>query len=290
MNTQDCFGDFSLTRFMEEHLHRLPLALPGVGRVLQATGTWSGLGSMLAAPDLDVMVVDKGKRYEGSPPTDLASAQKLCGAGCTILVRHAEKHNEKISELASAFAKTFRAPANVHVYATPPGCFGFSWHYDAEDVFIFQTAGEKEYFLRKNTVNPWPLEETIPADMRYERELMPLMRVLLRAGDLLYIPCGYWHRAEAIDCSETALSLALGIMSRSAIDVFDLLRSEVLQSLVWRQRLPVLPMGQIEGMKESQLYERLLQQLADDLCSTLKNPQFARRVTEQFVSSPETCL
>ncbi len=78
-----------------------------------------------------------------------------------------------------------------------PGTPGFSWHYDAEDVFIIQTAGEKEYSLRKNTVNPWPLEETLPADMQYERELMPLMRVLLRGGDLLYIPCGYWHKAEA---------------------------------------------------------------------------------------------
>ena len=290
MNTQDCFGDFPLTRFMEQHLHRLPLALPGVGRLLQATGTWSGLGPILAAPDVDVMVVKKGKRCEGSPPTDLASAQKLCEAGCTILVRHAERQSEQISELATAFTNTFRAPANVHVYATPPGCFGFSWHYDAEDVFIFQTAGEKEYYLRKNTVNPWPLEETIPADMQYERELMPLMRVLLRAGDLLYIPCGYWHRAQATEGSETALSLALGIMSHSAIDVFDLLRSEVLQSLIWRQRLPILPEGEMEGMEESQLYQHLLQQLADDLCSTLKSPQFARRVTEQFVAAPQASL
>ena len=31
--------------------------------------------------------------------------------------------------------------------------YGFSWHYDFEDVFIAQTDGAKEYFFRENTVD-----------------------------------------------------------------------------------------------------------------------------------------
>src|SRR5690606_27495317 len=114
----------------------------------------------------------------------------------------------------------------------PPGRFGFGWHYDAEEVFILQTVGQKEYSLRKNTVNPWPLEETLPQGMRYEREVMPLMRCLLQAGDWLYLPSGYWHKAEA---RELSLSLAVGVMAPAAISILDRLREELLQSLVWRQ-------------------------------------------------------
>jgi ribosomal protein L16 Arg81 hydroxylase len=284
MRLQDCFGRYPLERFLEEHLHRLPFALPDAARGLQSIGTWNELASMLGGPDVDLMVVRNGQRHPESAPADPASAQRLIAEGCTLVIRHAERHNAQISELAKAFAETFRGPVNVHLYATPPECFGFGWHYDAEDVFIFQTAGEKEYWLRKNIVNPWPLEETMPADMRFERELMPLMRVLLRAGDLLYIPCGYWHRAQATASSETAISLAVGVMSPSAVDVFDLIRDEVVQSLVWRQRLPVLP--GVEGGNGMEAFQYLLEQLALDLSRTLTSTQFAKRVSDHFSKMP----
>ena len=138
-------------------------------------------------------------------------------------MRHAERHDPRILALAKDFEREFAAPVNIHIYATPGGQFGFGWHYDAEDVFILQTTGRKEYLLRKNTVQPWPLEETLPQDMRYEREIMPLMRCALEAGDWLYIPAGYWHMANA---EQTAISLAIGVMSHAAIEVLDLLRSD----------------------------------------------------------------
>ena len=235
------------------------------------------------------MVIERGARYTGTLPSNLAGAQKLCGVGCTLLIKHAEQHSQELASIAATFAETFRAPVDVHLYATPAGTFGFSWHYDAEDVFILQTSGEKKYLLRKNTVNPWPLEETIPTDMQYEREIMPLMRVVLQAGDLLYIPCGYWHRGYTLDNSETAFSIAVGVMSHSAMDVYDLLRNELLDSLVWRQRLPMGPVV-VTGDEGSQpelsvAYEHLLAQLASDLSRTLGGPSFRAKVIERFADA-----
>jgi 50S ribosomal protein L16 3-hydroxylase len=198
-------------------------------------------------------------------------------------VRHAELLSPDIDSLARVFRGAFHAPVDVQAYATPAGSFGFSWHYDAEDVFIFQCAGEKEYWLRKNTVNPWPLEETLPADMRYEREIMPLMRVMLRAGDLLYIPCGYWHRAQATDFGETSISLAVGVMSLSAMDVFALLRSELLQSIIWRQRLPVSDDPQSNhSVRTRDTLRNILEQLASDVSSSLRSATFLERVMDEF--------
>jgi len=117
--------------------------------------------------------------------------------------------------------------------------------------------------------------------MRYEREQMPLMRVLLRAGDLLYIPCGYWHRAQATECSDVAISLAVGVMSPSAVDIFDLLREEILESLAWRQRLPLPgtgPSAEMNGANEA--YQHLLKQLATDISQTLTSREFLSRVLE----------
>ena len=72
--------------------------------------------------------------------------------------------------------------------------------------------------------------------MRYEREIMPLVRCELAAGDWLYIPSGYWHMGQS---RELALSLAIGVMPRTGIDVLDFVRPRVAGSLLWRQRLPV---------------------------------------------------
>ena len=148
------------------------------------------------------------------------------------------------------------------MYCTPGGQFGFGWHYDAEEVFIVQTTGRKQYSLRKNTVNPWPIEETLPADMQYEREIMPLVRCELAAGDWLYIPSGYWHMGES---RETAISLAIGVQPRTAVDVFDFLRPQILDSLFWRQRLPVAGAAAAANDRLREQYAAVFKQLGPEL-------------------------
>lgn len=272
MSIQALLGDTSSATFIEEYFHRLPFTLPQGARAFCALGTWSTLGALLRQPEVDVMVVRDGRRYDGPHPNSEADAQALGAEGYTILVRHAERHDERLARLAAEFERDLGGAVDVHLYATPPGRHGFSWHYDAEDVFILQTAGKKEYSLRKNTVHPWPLVETIPQDMQFERELMPLMRVLLAAGDWLYIPCGYWHKADAAVSEETAISLAVGVMSPAALDVYDFLRRRLAQSLLWRQRLPVqtAAAGESPERIESR-YQEVFAQLADDLQAMLRD-------------------
>jgi 50S ribosomal protein L16 3-hydroxylase len=307
MDVQSLFGDVPVATFVAEYLHRLPFALAGSACEACELGTWDAAGEVLAGAGEDAFAVREGRWYEGDMPRDVAAARALVEERYTLFVRHAERHHARLAELARAFERTFQGPVNIHVFVTPAGAPGFSWHYDAEDVFILQTAGEKEYSLRKNTVNPWPLEETLPADMQYERELMPLMRVLLRAGDLLYIPCGYWHKAEARRSStglspsamndglnsvlrnmdETTISLAIGVMSPSAMDVYEFLRSRLVQSLVWRQRLPITgPASPLSRDELEATHRQIFQQLAADLQRTLADPQLLAEFLDWLAARP----
>jgi ribosomal protein L16 Arg81 hydroxylase len=273
MSLQTLLGDVPKSKFVADHLHRFPYSASGGARAVCSGGSWAVLGEILRRPAVDVMVARRGQQV-AQLPSSLAAAQTLSAEGCTILVRNAQRHDPQLLELASAFERDFAAPVNIHFYATPPGEFGFGWHYDAEDVFILQTGGVKEYSLRKNTVHPWPLEETIPQDMRYPAEIMPLMRVLLKAGDWLYIPCGWWHKAEAPNGGEAALSLAIGVMSPAAIALYDFLRPRLLESLLWRQKLPVL--GEASPLAREELLARLRTmsaELAQDLQKILNNEQ-----------------
>jgi ribosomal protein L16 Arg81 hydroxylase len=278
MKIEDVFGSFGVDEFIETHLHRLPLALAGSATTLCSVGSWEALERIVFQPQCDLLIVRRGEQLQNHELADATQLLNIISRGYTVRVRHAELHHAEIKSLANVFEATFESPVDVHFYATPADTFGFSWHYDAEDVFIVQTAGEKEYFLRKNTVNPWPLEETIPADMRYERELMPLMRATLKAGDLLYIPCGYWHRAQANPGSEVAISLAVGVMSRSAMDIFALLRNKLLESLMWRQRLPVT--RHLRKEDATIAYNRLLRELASDISKELTSSTFIGQIVD----------
>lgn len=285
MSLARLLGDLPPARFVAEHYGRLPYSRPGGANELKSLGDWEMLATLLAAPDADVMVVRAGEQRPGPAPQDGDAARALAAEGYTILVRHAERHDSRLAELAAGFARDFAAPVNVHFYATPGGNWGFGWHYDAEEVFILQTTGQKTYSLRKNTVNPWPLEEQMPRDLRYEREVMPLMRCPLAAGDWLYIPSGYWHKGESLP-GEPALSLAIGVMPPTAITLFDLLRPRLLDSLLWRQRLPVA--GDARTLSPDELREHLrtlLGQLSGDLARTLRDEKLLDELLSRLPKS-----
>jgi len=268
MDLQTLLGPRTLAAFLAEYWHRLPYSAAGQAAALCPLATWDVLERLVPRADADVLICRRNERCAGPPPRTADAVRPLADAGYTLLVRHAERHDEQLAAVAAAFARDLAGPVNIHLYCTPPGEFGFGWHYDAEEVFIVQTVGRKEYSLRKNTVNPWPLEETLPADMRYEREIMPLMRCELAAGDWLYIPSGYWHRGDA---RELAISLAIGVQPTTAVDLLDFLRHRALNSLLWRQRLPVA--GPADQSAEAAAALRaIFQELARDLERQLRDP------------------
>ena len=94
-------------------------------------------------------------------------------------------------------------------FATPDQSQAFGWHYDLEEVFIIQVQGCKEYTVRQNTLNPWPVWDNLPAEMRYDRETARVrLTCRLEAGDWLYIPSCWWHIAQPQTAS---IHLSVGV-------------------------------------------------------------------------------
>lgn len=271
--------DLSKAEFLENHYLKLPYAQPGGCENLIHRSCWELIEQILGSDDPDVMVVKSGRRFEESRTPSFPEARELFSSGYTLLVRHAERQDRELAEIAKSFARDFLGRVDVHLYATPGDAFGFGWHYDVEDVFILQLEGEKEYSLRKNTVNPWPVLENMPADLRYERELMPMMKCQLAAGDWLYIPHGYWHMGEG---KSDAISLAIGVMSQTALDVLDYARERLVHSIRWRQRLPLVTDEPLDD---------LFAALGEELKSLFADAAFVRRFLEtrhEVVNEPKT--
>jgi 50S ribosomal protein L16 3-hydroxylase len=273
MSLQKVLGDMTVGEFVDRHAFRLPLARPGGAAFAAGLAGPEAVDRLLSAPGVDAFLARDRQMWEGGRAPDAGTARRLAGEGWTLAVRHAERHDPGLAALAADFARDFAAPVNVHLYATPAGRTGFDWHYDVEDVFILQARGAKDYQLRKNTVHPWPLLETMGPDLRYEREYSPAWTVRLGPGDGLYIPPGWWHCARGVDAPSA--TIAVGVMSPTAMDVVDLLRAELRANPAWRQRLPVAGAAAGEGVEQA--YEDLFRELGRDLAAALSDGALARR-------------
>lgn len=159
------------------------------------------------------MIARSGKLLDVPVPRSRNAFLNLFSEGCSFVVREAERHDAGIRAIADSFERDMGGLVTIQVFVTPPGHFGFGWHYDCEDVFIAQTAGVKEYVLRENTVNPEPTIDAMPSDMQFERENSQLVACTMAAGDFLYIPRGWWHMGRA---TEPSLGLSVGVLSDRA--------------------------------------------------------------------------
>ena len=190
MILEQLLDGFPRDEFVQQFFRLQPLARRGVQGPWLQWGSWETVEKILADPQADAFLARSNQQWPGGEPLTYEVARRLHAEGYRLVIRRAGRQFPPLAEAARGFAEAFRGEVNVHMYCTPAEHYGFGWHYDAEDVFIVQTTGSKDYSLRKNTVNPWPLEETLPRDMQYEREITPLMKSRLEAGDWLYLPGG----------------------------------------------------------------------------------------------------
>lgn len=205
-------GSMSRDAFLRDHFQRAPIAQPALGRAIVPLLSWDTVSRLVAAR-ADMLLVRNSSLRREDPPSTFEETRRLFVEGYSVVLRHCEEHDPGLRVLAESFARELPGEVVVQVYATPGQYHSFSWHYDVEDVFIVQTAGQKEYFLRRNTVNPEPTLDAMPKDMQYERETTPTVGATLLAGDCLYIPRGWWHVAKA---REDALSISVGVLAPNA--------------------------------------------------------------------------
>lgn len=204
--------------FRRQHLYRQPYAAPARAAALEGTLSWSRLGEIFRRHN-DCWLAETGRLLEAPRKTGRLTLDEARGGfegGATVLIRHAEFSDALLRQLADEFYANFSAPIDIQLYVTPGGHEGFDWHYDLEDVFVFQTQGEKEFYLLSNTVSGRPLKP--PQDFVDEFLRENKSRVIacrLHAGDWLYIPAGFWHKARA---HTDSFHISVGVLARGEID------------------------------------------------------------------------
>lgn len=216
---EELLAPLTLQEFAAKYLFRHPYAAPEKAKRFQDVISWQLLEEIFKANHDNCWLPDHGDLPKDEElktgRLTLEQALQNFSKGRTVLVRRAERVHPLLSPIARDFFNLFQVPVDIQLYGTPASQQGFGWHYDVEDVFVIQSAGEKEFFLRENTFTPRPLPLKLPKDLEYEKETSKTQfRCLLKAGDWLYIPAGYWHKAEA---KTDSFHLSVGVMARNRL-------------------------------------------------------------------------
>jgi cupin superfamily protein len=195
-----------------------------------------------------------------------------------------------IASLLHAIEVELNFATQVNAYFTPPQSQGFVPHYDEHDVLILQIRGSKIWHLYDG------IDIAPSAALRHEpvaADALPSPTdVLLEVGDVLYLPGGRVHAAEAT--SEVSVHLTVGVqaptllllvtralnsLSGSDDRVHTQLPPRYLDDPDVQATLGVLVRDVVEALEQPSAISAGLGSLADDLVRRGQSPPVGQAIT-----------
>ncbi|MCQ1579065.1 cupin domain-containing protein [Streptomyces parvus] len=133
--------------------------------------------------------------------------------GATLILQALHRTWEPVADLVSGLSAELGHPVQANAYVTPPQNRGFDAHYDVHDVFVLQIEGAKRWVIHEPVLpdplrdQPWTDHRAAVADRAAHGT--PHLDTMLRPGDVLYLPRGWLHSAQAQ--GQVSIHLTLGV-------------------------------------------------------------------------------
>ena len=161
-------------------------------------------------------------------------------AGATLVLQGLHRTWQPIADFTRALVDDLAHPAQVNAYVTPASSRGFDPHYDVHDVFVIQIFGEKHWTIHE-PVHPDPLRDQPWTDHREAVAAKatgePAIDETFRPGDVLYLPRGWIHSAQAL--GGTSIHLTIGVSALTRWDIVQRLVAAATSEVALRGSLPL---------------------------------------------------
>ncbi|PMQ13999.1 putative ribosomal oxygenase [Pseudomonas sp. AD21] len=133
---------------------------------------------------------------------------KLMQEGATLILNRVQKSSLYIDSLCKEIAGVVSQETlgNGYLAFNPQAAFGNHW--DCHDVFAIQLVGRKRWRIYPPTFE-LPMPGQTSKEFKSECSETPVLDTVLEAGDLLYVPRGWWHSAIAV--GEPTFHVAVGV-------------------------------------------------------------------------------
>ncbi|MEA9986363.1 MULTISPECIES: cupin domain-containing protein [Subtercola] len=179
----------------------------------------------------------------GAEVADQVNSEKVLAefaAGATIVLQGLHRTWPPLIDFTRRLVDDLGHPAQVNAYVTPASSRGFDPHYDVHDVFVLQISGEKHWRIHA-PVHPHPLRDQPWSDYREQVAAQaagePVIDTVLRPGDVLYLPRGWIHSAEAL--GGTSVHLTIGVAAYTQADIAHSLLTVIADTPALRESLPL---------------------------------------------------
>jgi ribosomal protein L16 Arg81 hydroxylase len=235
------------------------------------------LDAILQSPQLPaafVNVVKEGTRYAIEDWSRIYTSARgeqrvaiperlfgLYGEGATLILNQADRTVPSLNAACRALSLEMGFPAQANVYITPRNAMGFSRHEDDHEVMILQIAGSKRWLLFPQGV--------------------PGAEIDLRSGDLLYLPRGLAHSAQAQEAD--SIHVTVGLRPWYAFQLIEELAAMASQNGGFQQ--PVPPRFADDGAKQG-FESAFLRQLQDLIAATKPSELIERRFHSLVENQP----
>ena len=150
----------------------------------------------------------------------------LLRAGATLVLNRFDERFATLRELCAEVADFTNAETLANGYATFSTTGGFGMHWDTHDVMAVQLIGRKRWKVYQPTFQH-PLPEQKSMQHHEGMPDTPVLDIVLEAGDMIYVPRGWWH--NAIPIGET-FHIAIGIHGPTMLDYINWLNQRVLRT------------------------------------------------------------
>jgi hypothetical protein len=186
--------------------------------------------------------------------------------GATIVLQALHHTHPPLAAFCRGLEADLGHPVQANAYFTPRGSQGLPVHHDTHDVFCLQIAGEKRWLVYE------PVFELPLRDQRYQEELgapgEPVLDLVLRPGDTLYLPRGWLH--EALTSGTDSLHLTIGVVAHTWLDAVRAALDECADDIEFRRSVPD------DGVATADLLARLGERLDPEAVARRKQRGLVR--------------
>ncbi len=196
-------------------------------------------------------------------------ADNVYDSGMTVCVGSVQESHEPLAQFITGIKReiTVAGEFRINCYYSPDKS-GFGTHFDNRAVWILQIEGEKEWRYSAEPAIQAPTQMTVPGPevvgAPWEEIPRPdedkFLLAHLKAGDVLYLPAGTWHRARGVG---RTLALTMYVSSASPFQLLQQVLEPILcRDSEWRRELPF---AETEALASGEVPPRLRRVLAERL-------------------------
>lgn len=290
LNLAACLGQ---DEFLAQALHRHYKHFPGAVECPTALMSWDALNDILATHRMDpprFRLSADGEmlpqhRY-ASPVTtrrhtvwhrlNPAEMHARLAEGASLVLDAVDELHRPVEQAAMEIEACLKTVVQANLYASWTPREGFGTHWDDHDVVVVQVAGRKRWKLYGTTrVAPMHTDTEFPDPPPSE----PIAELVLRPGDVLYLPRGWWHSVAASE-GEASMHITFGMQTATGAQLLDWLADDLRGPETLRLDMPV------HGSPEAK--EKYLAHLAGEVASALESPDLIDRYVTQVGASNRT--